>query len=236
MKMNTQLITKRIIPTTENFRIAVHSIFATIQGEGPHAGKPAIFIRLWGCNLQCPMCDTDYTSSVNMYTPEELAMKVAEMRTVEKLIVITGGEPLRQPLTELIMALLLHVVATIQIETNGTLPAPEDTSIFSFCDVVCSPKTGTVHSSLYPFITAYKYVLHEKHVAAFDGLPTKVLDHSTHVRVARPHKGFKGPVYLQPADTQDDAENAGHLQATVDSCLAHGYTLCIQVHKLIGVP
>ena len=49
--------------------LAVHSIFYTIQGEGPFAGETAVFVRLAGCNLQCPLCDTDYTSDRRMVGP-----------------------------------------------------------------------------------------------------------------------------------------------------------------------
>src|SRR3954467_9071958 len=42
--------------------LSIHSIFYTLQGEGPYSGCPAVFMRLAGCNLQCPGCDTDYTS------------------------------------------------------------------------------------------------------------------------------------------------------------------------------
>ena len=61
-KINSQAIEKSAHYTTRSYD--VHSIFPTIQGEGPFVGQPAIFIRLAGCNLQCPACDTDYTLSL----------------------------------------------------------------------------------------------------------------------------------------------------------------------------
>jgi len=120
--LNTQPIEKRQ-HTTE---LEVHSIFYTIQGEGPFCGTPAVFVRLAGCNLQCPSCDTDYTSKRTRMTAEEICDRVrwaivnseiAGMTVAESLsaisddpndpasqtinffkglVVITGGEPSRQ--------------------------------------------------------------------------------------------------------------------------------------------
>ena len=60
MAINIQPIEKRELSVDGS--VQVHSIFYTLQGEGPFSGQPAVFVRLAGCNLQCPACDTDYTS------------------------------------------------------------------------------------------------------------------------------------------------------------------------------
>ncbi len=120
-------------------------IFASIQGEGPSAGKPCTFIRLSRCNLACVWCDTAYTwrfagdnrphrddeafeRSANQLTlPEDdAAARIAALGG--NRLVITGGEPLLQApaLTRMVTALKRLVPAThIEIETNGTaLPPP----------------------------------------------------------------------------------------------------------------
>jgi 7-carboxy-7-deazaguanine synthase len=99
----------------------VHSIFYTIQGEGPFSGFPAVFIRLAGCNLQCPHCDTEYTQGRRLAYPEVVAEYVSTLSQPRGLVVITGGEPFRQNLTKLLQCLSDYRLL-VQIESNGTLP------------------------------------------------------------------------------------------------------------------
>lgn len=213
--------------------LEVHSIFSTIQGEGPFAGRPAIFIRLAGCNLQCPSCDTEYTEGRKQLPIEDIISVIAKIDCADHtIIVITGGEPFRQNIAPLV-DLLDTCGFVIQIETNGTL-APMQGFVFNPV-VVCSPKAGKVHPSLQGYITAYKYVLSHDSIDPKDGLPILALNHSASPKVARPHAGFDGEIYLQPMDAQDHDTNAANIQAVVNSCLAFGYTLQLQIHKLIGV-
>lgn len=213
------------------YHLDVHSIFYTIQGEGPCAGQPAVFIRLAGCNIQCPGCDTNYTSPRRMMAAEEVAglVKTARGNNDSDLVVITGGEPFRQPLGRLIE--LLHRQGDyVQIETNGTLyqELPYDQVM-----VVCSPKTGAINKQLAPHVTALKYVLDAASIGE-DGLPERALDHGVS-RLARPPEGFFGTVYVQPYDPGGPLSNDIHHQAAVQSCLRHGYTLCLQMHKFLGL-
>lgn len=215
----------------------VHSVFYTIQGEGPFTGQPCVFLRLAGCNLQCPSCDTEYTDKRMMMDVDSLAgllFASFPLFIKNRLVVITGGEPFRQNLSPLIALLNSHDVH-VQIETNGTLPVSANFDCLGDnFTIVCSPKAGKVHYSLYPFIDAYKYVLSYDSMD-LDGLPIRALNHSAAPRVARPHEGFKGPIYLQPMDSKNEEENAINLRAVKRSCLQNGYLLQLQLHKLIGV-
>jgi organic radical activating enzyme len=115
-------------------------IFASLQGEGPSAGMPVAFVRLSNCNLACTWCDTAYTwhfegdnrphrsgefftRKANQVTMEvaEIAERIAALG--QKRLVITGGEPLLQAGA---LAQLLEYLPDMQveIETNGTVPAP----------------------------------------------------------------------------------------------------------------
>src|ERR1700761_3010811 len=122
---------------------SVKEIFYTLQGEGAHAGRPAVFCRFSGCNLWsgreqdrasavCKFCDTDFVGmdGVNggrFDTPRALAEAVTAQWSgpdTGKLVVCTGGEPLLQLDTPLIDA--LHAAGfSIAVETNGTIAAPE---------------------------------------------------------------------------------------------------------------
>ena len=223
----------------------VHSIFLTIQGEAIFAGYRAVFIRLAGCNLQCPNCDTDYTSTVTQLSPSEITSIVDNLwnpnpETSAKgvpLVVITGGEPFRQNLSKLIPE-LQNRGFTVQIETNGTLfqenifHNPE--ILNRMLKVVCSPKTGNVNPKLVPFIDAYKYVVRDNNICK-DGLPVDALAHPVNPWVFRPPLGRNAKIYVQPEDSKDPEINAANVQAAVKSSLEHGYILCLQLHKLVNL-
>jgi 7-carboxy-7-deazaguanine synthase (Cx14CxxC type) len=136
---------------------SIKEIFYTLQGEGAHAGRPAVFCRFSGCNLWtgreidrasavCQFCDTDFVGTDGegggkFKTPRELAATIDALwphtYAASKYVVFTGGEPLLQLDTALIDA--MHAVGfTIAIETNGTLPVPDGV------DWICvSPKMGS---------------------------------------------------------------------------------------------
>ena len=120
---------------------SVKSCFYTLQGEGKHAGRPAVFLRFAGCNLwtgreqdrasaQCNFCDTDFVGldgeNGGRYETDELARRIEALwgDAAERLVVITGGEPLLQLDPALIDA--LHARGfRIAVETNGTIAAPK---------------------------------------------------------------------------------------------------------------
>src|SRR5437016_3999846 len=136
---------------------AVKEIFPTLQGEGTHTGRPAVFLRFSGCNLwtgreqdrpkaTCKFCDTDFfntdgTEGGKYHSAAELADKVASLwlgpDEEYRYVVCTGGEPLLQLDTPLIDA--LHARGfEVAVETNGTIHVPEG------LDWICvSPKIGS---------------------------------------------------------------------------------------------
>lgn len=234
MQENTQVPIKSIANQSGS-HLEVHSIFYTIQGEGPFAGHPAIFVRLGGCNLQCPGCDTEYSKDVKTLAFGRVVEHIEAVTEACKLVVITGGEPFRQNIAPLVRSLLAFGYK-VQIETNGTLP-PSGTlgHPVNGLHVVCSPKTGKVNQKLLPVISAYKYVAKSEDISIIDGLPIKALGHSAAPQLARPHHDFKGPVYLQAMDEQNKDLNLINQVAVVESCKIHGHILCLQMHKIIGV-
>lgn len=213
--------------------LSLHSVFNTIQGEGPFAGTPATFIRLGGCNLQCPGCDTEYTEGSQMVSYMEIVDRVFDLGvSPAKLVVITGGEPFRQDLTYLVNW-LLRCALHVQIETNGTL-APKLTMLLEHphLTIVCSPKTPTINPEIRSRADAFKYVAKAGDISYIDGLPNHALD-LPGKQLARPGAGIK--VYIQPMDEQNAERNAANLAACQASALKFGYTLCIQLHKILGV-
>lgn len=242
MKKNIQLIEKKLpLPfsiLTGSPLYDVHSIFYTIQGEGPFCGVPAIFIRLAGCNLQCPGCDTDYTSTRTWLTAQNVLNRIDEMTTCARflrlpLVVITGGEPFRQEISGLIHALDNY---NVQVETNGTLPPPIDINWEdNAAHIICSPKTGKIHPLIEEFAMAFKYVLHADSVDPDDGLPILALEHPAKPRVARPNKIDNKVIYVQPMDCNNSIQNKKNERAAIASCMKYGYIFQLQLHKLIGM-
>lgn len=171
---------RSIDPTTGKF-LYVKEIFPTIQGEGPFAGRPAVFVRLLGCNLRCWFCDTNFEPEKDEEARDYLVAADEIVARIEKcaglgtdLVVITGGEPFRQDLRPLIKRLRQRG-QQVQIETAGTLPptfksdigvdqahyliAAELQSERSPVTVVCSPKTPHLNPRMIPFIGYYKYLV-----------------------------------------------------------------------------
>lgn len=96
--------------------------FYTIQGEGYHAGKPAYFIRLGGCDVGCRWCDAKYTWNPRLYPPTEIGTIVERAASYPaQAIVLTGGEPLLYPLDPLTDALHERGLE-IFLETSGSHP------------------------------------------------------------------------------------------------------------------
>tara|TARA_R100001594_G_scaffold56878_1_gene90818 strand:+ start:3637 stop:4359 length:723 start_codon:yes stop_codon:yes gene_type:complete len=218
--------------------LQVHEIFYTFQGEGPYSGKPAVFVRLTGCNLRCEFCDTYWDDDRDPYwTASNLVNKIGKVTpatlTERPLVVITGGEPCRQDLKEFLLTLRVEGYMA-QIETAGT--------IWQDClervHVVVSPKTPKLHPEFLKKRrnVSWKYVLDSDNLAE-DGLPhIPPQPGLTHKYLARPPANVPNyEIFIQPCDRQDDSSNRANLEAVRNSCLQHGYRASVQLHKLAGV-
>lgn len=219
----------------------VNSMFYTIQGEGPNAGEPAYFIRLQGCNLRCTFCDTSFDDGMPM-TVTEIIQKVLGTHVYSwakpPLIVITGGEPMLQADLPDLVGKFLERGFRVQIETAGTVwqKGLEADAIYNSdaFQIVCSPKTGKLNPLLEKRLTAYKYVLREGCVDPTDGLPSHSPETGKELTLHRPQM-HDLPIYVMPCDEHDDELTQLNEQACVRSAMNFGYTICLQVHKHLGV-
>lgn len=97
----------------------INEIFKSIQGETSYAGLPCIFIRITGCNLRCRYCDTPYAYEDGTEMPiTSILDTIADFKL--KLVCITGGEPLSNKDTPLLIKELLSKNYTVLVETNGS--------------------------------------------------------------------------------------------------------------------
>lgn len=147
----------------------VTEIFQSIQGEGPDAGKRAIFVRMHGCNLSCQWCDTKYSwDDANFYEmTSQMILDWIYREPGIKHIIFTGGEPLLQ-LDELtpIIQTLRDSGRHVAIETNGTI-IPPDTDLFDL--IVVSPKGLDTADKWFPLCIEkknieLKFVIHQKNI------------------------------------------------------------------------
>lgn len=102
----------------------VVEMFASINGEGPCAGKLALFVRFQGCNLRCSYCDTMWANAPDCpYTkqpPEDIVAKI--LQSGIRNVTLTGGEPLLQPEMPALLTLLAdHPELRVEVETNGAV-------------------------------------------------------------------------------------------------------------------
>lgn len=209
---------------------AVKEIFLTLQGEGVHAGRRAVFLRFSGCNLWsgreadrasaiCQFCDTDFVGidgeNGGRYDADALAAKVAELwgdGTGNRYVVITGGEPMLQVDDGIVDA--LHAQAfQIAIESNGTI------KVHPGIDWVCiSPKAGS--DVIHRTGDELKLVWPQ---------PTTDLDAIEQWQFAH--------FLIQPMDTGDARLNAGTVaEATRFVMERPKWRLSLQNHKILGLP
>jgi 7-carboxy-7-deazaguanine synthase len=209
------------ITDSDGSSLDVQEIFPTIQGEGLYAGVPAVFIRLGGCNLACYFCDTEFENYHPLSLSEITAKVEAYSRPHKKLIVITGGEPLRQPISPLCDALLARG-HKVQIETNGTLFQALDERV----DIVCSPKAGQggygrLRPDIIAVVSAFKFII-SKNNPLYNDVPDVGQQHGT-------------PIFIQPMDEYDAEKNAVNLEYCIELAQAHNVRLSVQLHKMMGI-
>ena len=205
---------------------AVKEIFLTLQGEGAHAGRPAVFCRFSGCNLwtgreqdrasaTCQFCDTDFvgtdgTLGGRYSSADALADTIAAQwaGSDHRYAVLTGGEPLLQIDAALIEA--LHARGfLIAVETNGTIEPPPG------LDWICvSPKAGA------------ELVVREGHELKL-----------VYPQAGAPPENFAGLAFerfsLQPMDGPDIAQST---ESAIAYCLRHPqWRLSVQTHKALGI-
>lgn len=235
---------KPIYAARETLRVV--SIFRTIQGEGPLAGEPAVFIRLAGCNLRCFFCDTDFEHGTEQ-TIEDIQKEASKLAGDSiGLVVLTGGEPLAQPVVPLIRALDLSGLI-VQVETAGTVWQEALDECVEDLDtvLVCSPKTELVHPKVVEHCKHWKYILRVGEVSPEDGLPV----FSTQVKEKRAElfrpdfDDLSQTIWVQPCDEylgnqldkRDLVKVHRNMETCLNSALSHGYRISLQLHKILCV-
>ena len=231
---------------SEGFR--VNSIWYTIQGEGPFVGTPSIFVRLSDCNLRCFWCDTEFETGTEK-NADQLAQAIIRLADLNpcRFIVITGGEPLLQPLKTLIEHPSMAPFS-FQIETSGSYwpiggLVENGTTNADRLSIVCSPKTGNIVSALrHPdlFNVYWKYIVRALEPVGDDGLPimsTQIKGAS--LRLFRPintrDPKIRSRIFVQGCDEGNTTVTQANVEYAMTIALTSGYRLSLQTHKLLGL-
>ncbi|MDD3095120.1 MAG: 7-carboxy-7-deazaguanine synthase QueE [Candidatus Neomarinimicrobiota bacterium] len=193
----------------------INEIFYSIQAEGFHAGKAAVFIRFCDCNLRCDFCDTEFLTGVEMSAPEILA----NIRDYPcKFVVITGGEPLMCDTTEL-AEILKNEGYYITVETNGMF-LPKH-ALFDWITV--SPKNNKVKINE---CQELKVLLGQ------DEIPEKYGIQAEHYFISPKNPTHNLPIGTRSAEFFD----TNVAQYCFRYVLKHPeWRLSLQIHKVIGV-
>lgn len=212
----------------------------TIQGEGPSAGRIAVFVRLSRCNLACRGCDTPYTWDRSRFDlrAESHRATAAEVGawavgTGVELVVITGGEPLLQqrPLTTLLETLVGHG-RRVEIETNGTItPAPRVVELVDRFTV--SPKPARFGAGMDPTrrIRAEALrVFSRSGKAVFKFVVSEVADLDEVAALAGAHDLRE--VWVMPEGTDADTVTR-RLRLLAEPAIARGFHLTPRLHVLL---
>jgi 7-carboxy-7-deazaguanine synthase len=227
--------------------LPVNEVFLSVQGEGTHTGRLAIFVRLQGCPVGCPWCDTRHTWAIDpkgrVSLDEILAKGAAPADTWAALsladldgavvgmtpagagpenaplVVFTGGEPAIHDLSPVLYR-LLALGYPVQVETSGTHYLGEDFPRDAW--VTCSPKAGmpgglSVERSVLARANEIKLVI----------VSRKDVEDALAMMWAY---GDKKPIYLQPVSQSGKA-----LAICLELVKKYGFRLSLQTHKYAGV-
>lgn len=199
------------------FTYRVSEIHRAVQGEGWHSGMPCTLVRLQGCNLRCAFCDTEYAQGLDGGTEFLLQSIYHEVRDIHRMgdiILLTGGEPTMQTNLSMLAAKLGYL-GPVHLETNGTLPlySPE---MFSW--ITISPKPpNPVYPPTYERANELKWLVGSEDDVIALGHWLRTYKQPMHISVQ--------PISGDPTATR----------ICYDACLAFGWRLSLQLHKLLGV-
>ena len=140
--------------------LQISEIFYSLQGESRTLGHPTVFIRLTGCPIRCSYCDTKYAfSGGQSFSIDSILQKVATFST--KYVLVTGGEPLAQDNTIMLLSKLCDLGYEVSLETGGMLDVSKvDDRVSKILDVK-TPGSNENESNLvgnYQYLTGHDQV------------------------------------------------------------------------------
>ncbi len=143
----------------ESKPIKINNVFWTLQGEGAHAGRRALFVRMPHCDLKCPWCDTEFNTSTDW---SEYAFKAFALNESARFAVITGGEPMMNKNTPRIVSMLKELGFEIACESNGNWPIVDGIDFVTVSPKRFQKNPYNIHPDALPKVSEFKYVVDDE--------------------------------------------------------------------------
>lgn len=218
----------------------INEIFESIQGEGIYFGEKQIFVRFYGCNMDCSYCDT-VQESFSEYEPNEVLDKIKSYKNSVNSIAFTGGEPLQQKdfLKEVLQLTSKHGYKNY-LETNGSLPdALMD--VIDYVDVVAMDMklpSSTKGESLWEEHKKFLSVGSEKEMFVKIVVCKDAAEEDLRKALGIVKELNKAIVFvLQPDYNENDGDVNAKLEKFKEICVKESVTTCIipQMHRKLGL-
>lgn len=187
-------------------KLFITSLFVTLQGEGPFAGQPSVFVRFAKCNLSCSFCDT-YFDDGDWLTLDEIEVRIDnailkyydnevpnwmqfnDFHKRQAVLVVTGGEPMLQKNIFPFLTRMNKIFENTQIESNGTVwqEIPEETILV--CSPKCAEKNGKPTQYLKPNMKVFeradclKFVMSHDQESPYSSIPDWAIENAYNIRV-----------------------------------------------------
>jgi 7-carboxy-7-deazaguanine synthase len=211
-------------------KVKVSEIFDSIQGEGPYIGHPATFIRLYGCNMSCPWCDSGYAKTGKFKEVE--VENIIERIKNKRIAVFTGGEPLLQYKA---LRKIWSTGTSLHLETNGSVSFGKYLG-FDYASV--SPKLHALNEEYLDTLTEWaraavympQYEISFKFVYESDD-SWKAKLNSVLLNFKENDVNLKGlNIYMMPEGQEFNRER---YKECAEFCIDNGYILAPRLHTLI---
>lgn len=216
--------------------LEIAEIFLSIQGEGRFLGQPTVFVRTWGCNLDCRWCDTPQAKAPA--EPQHLTVRqvlarvhylAAQCRKLET-VTVTGGEPTLQPHLDVLCAALRDTGYRVALETNGTIARELAVDFVSISPKLpSSPGRGwkTAEKPLAPLKPLCFWTINFVYQLKF--VVNAAADEESIVALVTALGAPPGNVYLMPQG-KDVADLRARTPMCIAICLRHGWNFTPRAH------